>query len=261
MNVLTIAISKGGVGKTLISANLAAELAKRGHRVTYVDTTGTLHSAKIFNFKLKENDKTLLDAVVEDLPIDAVCYETRIPNLKYVPSNIKIEEYMDINPIALIRKLCSIKSEYTFIDAPTIIGTPGILSFGFATHLIIPLDWRALRSILLEETINTIEWAYMLQVRPIGFIINFADEKITENNELISQISTILELPCLGVINEDERVKRSMENGYLVIEKYPETAFSRTISNIADYIENNLPEPLKKDQVKFIEKIIRVKRE
>ena len=42
MNVLTIAVSKGGVGKTLISANLAAALAKKDHSVTYVDITGTL---------------------------------------------------------------------------------------------------------------------------------------------------------------------------------------------------------------------------
>ncbi len=74
-NVLTFASGKGGVGKSVVTANLAEMLAHDGHRVALVDADlGQGDAAVLLN---EAPTTTVLDAVQEDISLDAVPHETQ----------------------------------------------------------------------------------------------------------------------------------------------------------------------------------------
>ncbi len=73
-NVLTFASGKGGVGKSVVTANLAEMLAREGHRVALLDADlGQSDAAVLLN---EAPATTVLGAVQEDAALRAVPHET-----------------------------------------------------------------------------------------------------------------------------------------------------------------------------------------
>ena len=73
-NVLTFASGKGGVGKSVVTTNLAETLAREGHRVALLDADlGQSDAAVLLN---EAPATTVWGAVQEDAALRAVPHET-----------------------------------------------------------------------------------------------------------------------------------------------------------------------------------------
>lgn len=92
--IITVAIEKGGVGKTATVTNLAAVYAKQGKRVLVVDMDTQCNSTYFLTGNKKRQNKYRTCGVAEllrvyDQGVDYSRYikETQIPNLYIIPSN------------------------------------------------------------------------------------------------------------------------------------------------------------------------------
>lgn len=89
---ITVANQKGGVGKTAVTANLAAALAERGRRVLVVDLDPSAAASSCLGYELAPEDPQVADVLDPDrrLPITAVIRPTRSPQVDIAPSEISL---------------------------------------------------------------------------------------------------------------------------------------------------------------------------
>lgn len=90
MRILPIASGKGGVGKSLVSANLSIALAQSGKRVVLADLDlGASNLHLILGFASKKHGLgTWLSGA--KVPFKDLIYETDYPNLRFIPGDAEI---------------------------------------------------------------------------------------------------------------------------------------------------------------------------
>ncbi len=119
MQVIPIASGKGGVGKTLVAANLAIALGKSGKRVVLADldlggsnlhlvlgTTGL--NAGIGNY-----------INTPDIDFESIVYETDYKNVRFIPGDSEIPGMANLKASqkkTLIKKLFSLDCDYLIVD-------------------------------------------------------------------------------------------------------------------------------------------------
>lgn len=92
MNIIAIINQKGGTGKTTTSVNLAAGLARAGHKTLLVDLDPQAHASVGLGLDPEAlNGKTIADILlVENPSIAQVIHDTYLPDLKVAPASLKL---------------------------------------------------------------------------------------------------------------------------------------------------------------------------
>ncbi|GHU27178.1 ATP-binding protein [Spirochaetia bacterium] len=127
MRVIPVASGKGGVGKSLISANLAVALAQSGQRVVLADLdlgASNLHLV-IGHHSPKSGIGTFLGNINSDF--NEVIAETDIPGLRFIAGDTEIPGTANLRPTqrnALVKQLLALKSNTDVL----------IIDLGAGTH-------------------------------------------------------------------------------------------------------------------------------
>ena len=87
MKTVAIANQKGGVGKTTTTVNLAASLAEAGQRVLLVDLDPQGNATMSSGIEKNSIDPTVLDLLVDQLPLAAVVVATPEAGFDLLPAN------------------------------------------------------------------------------------------------------------------------------------------------------------------------------
>ena len=84
--IISVALQKGGTGKTSTSISLAAGLARKSKRVLLIDTDSQANSSKVLlpEYLKLTPDQTLYRTILERKPLPI--HATSVPNLSVVPS-------------------------------------------------------------------------------------------------------------------------------------------------------------------------------
>ncbi|MDR2864640.1 MAG: P-loop NTPase [Spirochaetaceae bacterium] len=119
MRVIPIASGKGGVGKSLVAANLAIAFAQAGKRVILVDLDLGASNLHLIIGHRKPGGS--LGAYLNDNKIDfnSVVAETDIPNLRFIPGDAEIPGTANLKLSqrrAIIRKLHSLEADIMVLD-------------------------------------------------------------------------------------------------------------------------------------------------
>ena len=110
---------KGGVGKTFVAANLAATLAKAGHRVVAVD--GDLDGANLHTaLGVDRPRKSIAEYAAErEEDVGKLLEETPYPNLRLIAAtrpNLASPQPSHARRIAFIRALRRLDADYVILD-------------------------------------------------------------------------------------------------------------------------------------------------
>lgn len=147
--IIVIANQKGGVGKTTTAVALAAILA-RDVPVLAIDCDPQGNMTQAFGFNPDEQEKTLYNVFVQDLPLSAAFLRVGPPppNLVLVPANLDLadtwrrvagrvglEAFLKTN---LEPELANFK--YIILDCPPSLDMLTINALVAATEVIVPVD-------------------------------------------------------------------------------------------------------------------------
>lgn len=262
MKSITFAVSKGGVGKSLMTANVGAALAHKGKKVVLVEGDPNKPLQKILGLNFSSGDLKLEDIVEKNIEIEKVVYPTNFDNLFLIPSGVSLQSYFEIDPISFARKLSNVKTDFMFIDVPFPLGKAAFLSLGVCEYFI-PIITEDEFVLCVESTIDTIRLGkYFLKSTPIGFILNRIKtaEKFTQ--ELVKDLENLLEIPCIAQIKEDQKVSKSYgevgsKKAFLAYNRLQKSDFTKTIDKIATRLLSEELESKKKDAVKLLQEVIR----
>jgi flagellar biosynthesis protein FlhG len=119
MHVVPVASGKGGVGKSLVSANLAIALAQAGKNVVLADLDlGGSNLHLILGIRsVSGSIGSFLDTPRES--ISSIINETDVPNLRFIPGDSEIPGLANLKPNQkrmLVRKLLTLDADYLIMD-------------------------------------------------------------------------------------------------------------------------------------------------
>jgi len=262
MKSITFAVSKGGVGKSLLTANVGAALAKKGKSVVMVegDPNHPLHT--ILEVDFPSGGLKLDEVVQKDLDIEKATYSTRIANLSLVPSGISLQGYFELDPVKFAEKLMELKADYLLVDVPFPLGEAAFLSLGVCSYFV-PILTEDEFVLCVESAIDTIRLGrYLLKCVPVGFVFNRIKTPKKFSEEFIGDLEDLLEIPCISKIKEEPKVSKSYggvesKSAFLAYEKLRSGSdFVSEVDKIAYFLLNKLPMPEKKDPATLIRQIV-----
>lgn len=207
-----VASGKGGVGKSTVTANLAAVLAQAGNRVVIIDADIGLRSLDALLGMENRIVYDLIDLANGDCSIDqAVLPSEAIPTLYLLPAS-QFARVKALDPKKLSKIIRSLRAayDYVFIDCPAGIerGLRNVLNAGVdEVILVVTPDDISVRS--AERAAQVVEAKKI--GRPV-LIVNRLDPDLVRSREMMSArtVAEVMDLRLLGEIPEDPVVSRAM---------------------------------------------------
>lgn len=237
-NVITVFSTKGGVGKTFISTNLAVALQKEsGKRIVLVDLDLDFGNVAL---ALNITPKFTLSDVVNDIKnIDQDLIESYlIPHesgVKILAANSKpqITEFINAEHIHIILRTLQKAFDYIIVDMPARFYEPVNPSFAIADSLFIVTTpeiatIRNVKSAL--TTLNDLNYPKS----KIKVILNRADSKsLIKTKDVEATLNEVI----YGSINFDYKTAiSSLNEGITVVEKNTKNGMGKEFMNIAKKI-------------------------
>jgi len=231
--VFCISSGKGGVGKTVIAANLGVGFSLAGFKVLLVDADITLSNLAL-HFQLEQHDPDFKKALQNpQLLEEAIVQYDLLDNLYILPSNVKLlrglrpkkEDFMGVCSLALE----IVRPDVMILDCPAgIDNIYSLLALMFAEEIIYVVT-RDLQALTDARRVRRLVDDALGEKKHTGVIVNMAntgDEIITPD-----VIEKALETEIIASIPFDDRLPESTTYGVPFVLKYPKSPASREILN------------------------------
>lgn len=169
--VVAICSQKGGVGKTSLTQNLGAELARLGQRVLVVDFDPQSNLTSGWGLDPNEERPTIYSAMLEPKQAQACIIQHR-PNMDLIPANLDLSgaelqflAAVDRNT-KLKKALAPIKAGYDFvlIDGPPSLGFFTVNALTAASEIILPLQAQVYAYKALDQLLDIV--AQVQEINP-----------------------------------------------------------------------------------------------
>ncbi len=236
MPTIAIASGKGGVGKSIICANLGVALSELGYSVALVDADieGATQGL-IFGHDL-EDDATLHDYLSGNATEEEVLKRIN-PMLNVVFGSVQLEALMKELNLERLEKLVSwLKKRHDLV----LIDTPP----GFEEDTLAAIKASDSVIIVLNPNILSVTGALKVRIiakregkRILGVVVNkggHVDDIPTE------ELEAILEEEVLAVIKDDPMIRTSLLEGTPLVSAYPHSPASQGIRELAKKVVDKL---------------------
>lgn len=249
--IIVITSGKGGVGKTTTTVNLGAAMNSFGKDVLIID--GNLSTPNVGLHLGSPEVPVSLNHVLSGKaePFEAV-YEHE-SGMKIIPASLSVKELDKNKPEKLsdYKKEFKKISDYVLVDSAAGLGDEARSAMDMADELIIvtnpeiPAITDALKTIKVAEKMN----------KPVRGVIvtRVRKDDIEMNPNLVKEM---LEVPILGMIPEDDAVKKSINKKNAVVHTHPKSNASRAYKEIAAMLTNSHYNS-KKDKESIFDKILK----
>ena len=165
LKIISIVNQKGGVGKTTTAINLGTALAAIDKKILLIDLDPQGNLSTGIGVTEKQRKTSVYDLITKSASINKTIQETKIPNLKIIPSNINlsgIEFELAVDEDRtnkLNNKINELKEGYDFvlIDCPPSLGILTVNSLVASDSVLVPLQCEFYALEGLAQLLRTIE--------------------------------------------------------------------------------------------------------
>lgn len=239
--IVAVASGKGGVGKSLVTVNLAETLVKLGFSVAVIDADlGLSNCAQLLNEKVPG---TVMDVMRGQTSVDRIISETEGGFKLVTGSDEPDPDNLDWSVLypSLDSVIRALRNEHDFI----IIDTPaGATDLSFWA-----LDRADMGILVVVGEPTAISDVYrfckfVLQVDPtypFSAVVNMAEDE-EDAQTVLKRFNTIInhfmkrEFPYLGFVPRDELVRKSVSSQVPVVRSQPEHAVTQEVRYIAEAV-------------------------
>ncbi len=201
--VISITNQKGGVGKTTSAVNLGAALSRMNYRVLIIDFDPQGHSGEHLGVKIMNDPAsgqvTILEALMGYKPSLSCIYNTYMPNLWIIPSNLKLGQFNQNLPAGLQFNLKNIltkdlldKFDFILIDCQPSLSLLTLNALTACDYVILPVqsEFLALDGLMqLVVTLKEIQTKLHPKLKVLGILLTMFDRR----NRLSGEVKQELE--------------------------------------------------------------------
>jgi len=197
--VLAVANQKGGVGKTTTSINLSASLAFLGKKTLLIDNDPQGNATSGLGVDKWTVDKSIYDALINDVDIKEAIISTMLDKLFLCPSNIQlagaeielVSQMMREN--RLRNAIESIRNDYDYIiiDCPPSLGLLTLNSLVAADTILVPIqcEYYALEGLKqLMKTVTLVQKHLNPNLRVEGVVMTMYDSRTNLSFQVVESV-------------------------------------------------------------------------
>ncbi len=237
--VITITSGKGGVGKTTITANIAAALAMEGRKVVAMDADIGLRNLDVVMGLENRIVYDLVDVIEGRCRLrQAMIKDKRQPDLYLIPA-AQTRDKMAVSPSDMVLVCDQLRQEMDYI----IIDSPAGIERGFR-NAIAPADQII---IVTNPEVSAVRDADRIiglveaeEKGPAKLLINRLKPAMVARGDMLSieDVIDILAIDLIGVIPEDESILVSSNQGMPVaMSSVNGASASQAFRNVARRLE------------------------
>jgi len=212
--IIVVTSGKGGVGKTTTTANLAASLAKDGHKVAAIDGDVGLRNLDVIMGLENRIVYTLVDVVEGTCRLNqALIKDKRIDNLFLIPT-AQSRTKDSVSAEQMLALCAELRKDFDFV----LIDSPAGIEAGFHNSaigadeaiVIVTPEVSAVRD--ADRIIGLLE---SMEKAPIRLIINRIKPDMVTRGEMldVQDVLDILAVDLLGIVPDDESIVTSANKG------------------------------------------------
>jgi chromosome partitioning protein len=233
VKTIVVSNSKGGIGKTTISINLSAGLARKGYKVLLIDLDPQGQSTVSLQVKIGQKQ------TVSDLLCDKNCravdviQDTSIEGLHIVPSDINIA-VAEIELSSLPAKEFQLRSkimdqvnyDFVIIDSSPTFGNLLANAFQLANYVIIPIHLRYLSLVGSNTFLDVIHHMnenvgsfIKHRTEILGVLYNFYKVHTNQSKRILEGANSIFcNLVFKTTISENIKLSEAQEAGQSIFD-------------------------------------------
>ena len=246
--IIALANQKGGVGKTTTAMNLASSFATLEKRVLLIDADPQANASSGLGIDVKTVETSIYDCLIGQADIHEAIYESDVPGLDIVPSQIDLVgaeiEMLNLPErekiMASLLKPLMNDYDFVLIDCSPSLGLITVNALTAANSVIIPVqcEYFALEGISkLLNTIKIIKQKLNPGLEIEGFLLTMFDSRLRLSNQVREEVQRhFQELVFATVINRNVKLAEAPGHGLPAILYDADSAGARNHLELAKEI-------------------------
>lgn len=195
--VISVALQKGGVGKSTTSLALASTLGFRKKKVLLIDMDSQANTT--YSSGIDRPQKTITDVLGEDCSVDEALIHCKYYDLLAADDYLTNVELADqVEPTLLKKSISPILANYDYvvIDTPPALGNLSYNSLVASNYVVIPTEPRpfALQGLsALNKTIQNVQNRHNSTLKVVGILLIKYSNRTVLNRDIKDMISDYAE--------------------------------------------------------------------